>query len=318
MHSSISNFSNKHPMLRSRGEIACLLLITAFILIAVECAARVLILPKSKIECRIESELNSALSTHHTGKNHTVLILGNSLLGKGVDMDALKASLPLEWKAKRLFIEDTNYYDWYYGMKRLFSGGSQPDAIVLMLGINQLVKTSVRSEYFAHRLLQLHDLPNIAHDVQLHPTATFGLFTGNLSSFYGTRVEIRKQVLGLLLPDFANLTQHLTPSRTPNHQAEAFEKELRPRFAKLKQLNRSSSIPIALLIAPEPGLSNELLQTVQRVGSDMDIAILVPLKPDNISVDDFSDGFHLNANGATKFTTALANILKCYLPKLRS
>jgi hypothetical protein len=310
---SIFNSNREHAPVKPAIEIVLLLCIVGAILVGIESATRILILPKSKIERRTKTELDAAAAIRNNGTNHTLLLLGNSLLGQGVEMQTLSAMLPPGWNAKRLLIEDTGFYDWYFGMRHLFSIGSHPDTVVLMLSVKQLTSTGVRGEYFASRLMNLQDLPDIRSDLQLHLTATTGLLTGNLSAFYGTRVEIRKQVLGLLIPDLVNLTKLLVPSRSAIKDEALLGKELRLRFIKLRQLSLANSIRMAVLIAPESGLRDETLKIALGIAVDSKLDVLVPLRPGKLNRDDFSDGFHLNAVGAAKFTKALAEVLQCYL-----
>ncbi len=295
-------------------EMVLILGITGLILIGIECASRTLILPKSKIERRTEAEFNEAVAINEHGKHRTLLLLGNSLLGKGIEMPMLSSMLPADWKAKRILVEDTAYYDWYYGMHNLFLKGSRPDVVVLMLSIKQLTSNSIRGEYSAYRMMDFLDLPNLAADLHMHPTAASGLLVGNLSAFYGTRVEIRKKVLDLLIPDFSGLTKLLVSSQVTSGSEKFAAEELRSRFGKLRELSEQKSIPIAVLIAPESGLRDEILKKVCVVAADANFNVLVPVKPDELSTADYSDGFHLNAGGAAKFTKSFGEMLRCHLP----
>lgn len=296
-------------------EIVLLLGITSFLLIGIEGTTRTLILPKSNIESRTKAEFNAAAAIRSNGKNHTLLLLGNSLLGQGVEMHELGAMLPPGWKVRRLLVEDTSFYDWYYGMRNLFSNESHPDAVVLMLSIKQITSESVRGEYSAYRLMRFMDLPELASNLQLHPTAASGLLVGNLSAFYGTRVEIRKQVLRLLIPDFAQLTRLIIPSQSVGKNEELLGEKLRMRFDKLKQLSDSKSIRMAILIAPESGLRNETLKAACSIAAKVGFDVLAPVRPEELGINDFSDGFHLNGKGAAKFTKAFAETLRSYLAK---
>jgi lysophospholipase L1-like esterase len=122
-------------------------------------------------------------------------------------------------------------------------------------------------------------------------------------------------VLRLLIPDFFILTNLIIPSPSAIKHDELLGKELQERFSKMKQLAESKSIRIAILIAPESKLSEENIEIAFRSASKVNIDILVPIKPVEIHSSDFSDGFHLNTNGANNFTKTLADTLRCYLPK---
>jgi hypothetical protein len=313
MHLSISNFNPKQDKLKPPTEIVALLLLFTSLLMLIECTTRIFILPKSSIERRTELEYNAASAIRRNNQQHTLLLLGNSLLGDGILMHSLGSKLPSSWKLQRLLIEDTAYYDWYYGMQRLFLSGSHPDTVILMLSIRQFTSIGVRGEYFARHLLNLHDIPDISRNLQLHPTTTAGLVVGNLSSFYGTRVEIRKQILGLLIPDLSSFTRLIIPTRSTPMDETHFRDDLQLRFHNLKQLADSHSIRIAVLIAPESNLKNAMLDIALDAAFNAKLDALAPFKPNQYSRNDFSDGFHLNATGAAKFTNALAETLQCYL-----
>lgn len=295
-------------------EMVLILGIIGLTLIGIECASRTLILPRSKIERRTEAEFNEAVAIKGHGKHRTLLLLGNSLLGKGIEMPMLSAMLPADWRVKRVLVEDTAYYDWYYGLQNIFSKGSSPDAVVLMLSIKQLTSNSVRGEYSAYRMMDFLDLPDLAADLQMHPTAASGLLVGNLSAFYGTRVEIRKKVLDLLMPDFSGLTKLLVSSPVTSGNEKFATEELRSRFGKLRKLSALKSIPIAVLIAPESEMRDEILRKICVVAADANFSVLVPVKPDEMSTADYSDGFHLNAGGAAKFTKSFGEMLRYHLP----
>ena len=46
-----------------------------------------------------------------------------------------------------IFIEGTGYYDWRYGLRRLFRQGSRPQFVVVGLEVNTSFENSVREEY---------------------------------------------------------------------------------------------------------------------------------------------------------------------------
>jgi hypothetical protein len=294
-------------------EIGLLIVIMVIITIGIEATTRRFILPKSRIESRTAAEYKAAAAIKSSGESRTLLLLGNSLLGQGVEMNMLETLLPPGWKAKRLLIEDTSFFDWYYGMRRLFSIGSDPDAIALMLSVRQLTSSKLRGEYSAYHLLNRADLPELGSVTQMHPTAVSNLFFGNVSAFYGTRVEIRKQVLGLLIPDFADITKLIIPAQSPGIEESLLERKLHTRFLMLRKLAESKSIKLALIVAPESRLRNDTLNDVWNAAGASTLDVLVPIKPDMIIQSEFSDGFHLNKKGATRFTRALALELRPYL-----
>jgi len=59
------------------------------------------------------------------------LLVGNSLLLYGVDLDRLHELTSGRMQIYPIFLEATGYYDWLYGLRRLFRQGSRPQVVVV-------------------------------------------------------------------------------------------------------------------------------------------------------------------------------------------
>ena len=88
----------------------------------------------SRIQRRTVEEyrLAQTIGADTCGRKH-VLLVGNSLLDEDVRFDRVRDALADRWDARRFVIEQTFYYDWYYGLKRLFREGARPDVVIVML-----------------------------------------------------------------------------------------------------------------------------------------------------------------------------------------
>ena len=82
----------------------------------------------------VNEEYQAAIHLRKTpgSKTKHILILGNSLVGQGIDFGALQQTLPPDWKAHRFWIYNTYYTDWYFGLRRLFAEGSRPDVVAIL------------------------------------------------------------------------------------------------------------------------------------------------------------------------------------------
>jgi hypothetical protein len=261
---------------------------------------------RSRIQRRLAGEYAGALtlSGHAPGTAEAVLIVGNSLLVTNVDFPRLHSALLPEFDTRRLAMESTTYHDWYYGLRRLFRRGAQPDVVVVMLSTDQLVASGVRGEYFAQYLMQVADVPRLSRELDLHPTVAGNLLFGGLSRFYGLRSEIRKWVLVEILPDFPKLTSLLTPSsQTSLSDAEFFLVATR-RVRALQALAREHD---ARLILALPPLRRREAQSalVKRAGNGAGVPVLSDYDPAIYLAQDYADGFHLNEAGAAKYTARL-------------
>ena len=85
-------------------------------------------------------------------------MLGNSLLNAGIRFDEAHALLLPEIDARRLMVFDTTYYDWYYGIRRLYAEGVRPDVVILVLTPRQLTISKIRGNYFAYHLMRMADV----------------------------------------------------------------------------------------------------------------------------------------------------------------
>ena len=95
------------------------------------------------------------------------------------------------------------YYDWLYGLRRLYREGARPDIVVVMLGTGHWLSPTIRGDYSAQYLMSADDLPLVARDLGMHPTQATDLMFAGVSKFWGARAEMRNFVLGHLMPDLA-------------------------------------------------------------------------------------------------------------------
>src|SRR5262249_13433131 len=76
----------------------------------------------SETYARVSEQYADALRVHHakSGEPMSVLMVGNSLLLDGVDVDRLQKLTSRQLSIHPIFLEATAYYDWLYALKRLF------------------------------------------------------------------------------------------------------------------------------------------------------------------------------------------------------
>src|SRR5438552_6110208 len=131
-----SSTSASDPGIERRARRAAWLLLAgcAVVALGAEAAARIALDRISKIQHRTMDEyrLARAIGTESPGGRPSVLIVGNSLLDEGVRFERVRDGLRQEWDARRFVVENTSYYDWYYGLKRLFREGARPDIVIVV------------------------------------------------------------------------------------------------------------------------------------------------------------------------------------------
>ncbi len=276
-----------------------------------EAAARAVLSPSSRIQQRVTNELDGARSLRagSGSREKSVLIAGNSLLLAGVEMDRLRSALQPDWRCQRLVIESTTYLDWLYGLRRLHREGARPNVVVLMLSTRHFLESAVRQDYFAHYLMGIEDLPAVAMATEMHPTVATGMSLAHYSLFYGIRSELRRTLLGNLFPGLERLTGLLTRRKRMALDLEKVKPVAEERARELEQLSRSDGYRLVVVLPPagdEDLQQPEVADLLRRQG----LTVLVPVSSQDVPKTQYSDGFHLNNEGARVFTDRLAHELK--------
>ena len=293
--------------------IVLLLTVLALVGLGLELATRRTLSRVSEVGQRLDSEQAAAEGIRQSAEGPLpVLIVGNSLLGSGVDPRLLDDRLRPEHHLVRFVVEDTNYLDWYYGLNRLFREGARPKTVLLMLTPRQLAATTVRGDIFGRVLLDPRDVLQVKHDSASDNTTTGGLLFATVSEFYGFRSEIRKWFLLRLLPDFPNLTAWLRPMALPLPAEEELESRIEPRLERMASLCADYGAQLVLVLPPDND-TNDGSAAVFHAARANDIPVVVPFGPHELPPTLYSDGVHLNADGAAVFTRVLGASLRSVL-----
>jgi hypothetical protein len=247
------------------------------------------------------------------GSPVAVLMVGNSLLLDGVEVDRLQQLTSRSVKIYPIFLEGTEYYDWLYGLRRLFRRGARPQVVIVGLGIHDVLENALRQEFVPRMLLDARDILDASSDLGLNATATSGLLLAHWSSFWDMRHAIRLKIFRRLVPGFEDvyfqdLWSNLRAKRLspvgPESEAIAIS-----RLRRLRQLAAGYGATVVILIPPTPSLPSTVRQmtiVAQKAGVDT----LVPVDPSTVPARYYQrDDIHLNQAGAELFTTALAAAL---------
>lgn len=260
----------------------------------------------SRILNRTDRELKEAVLVRRSaGGRKNLLVVGNSLLDEDLEFSQLQAqAAAIGWDTHRLVVEQTTYFDWHFGIRRLVEQGGNPDAIMLMLSPDQLVSGSVLNTTFAHYLMRTQDLPAVVGVTGIHPTEGSGFLLARYDAFYGLRQELRKNLLRLCIPNVADLTRLMAPagSPAPNPLAESLvEQRMREQRRELE----AQDIRFALVIPPVP-VHKPVEDDAAKGALQAGVTLLMPKRSGEFPVSAFRDGFHMNPAGAEVYTKFLA------------
>jgi|HubBroStandDraft_1064217.scaffolds.fasta_scaffold18209_3 hypothetical protein len=260
----------------------------------------------SRVQIRIERDKLAALTLlPNTGDGaRTVLVVGNSLLVHGVEPDQLHQEMAPKYYSAVLGIENTQYLDWYFGLRRLFAEGSRPATLVLCLTARQLTSHGINGEYFAHYMMQERDIVAVKREAQLDNTMASNLFFANWSAWLGSRSMIRNWLLGELMPSVEKLTAYLPEKAPPLPPDEVVTQQSLARLHEIQELCRNNGARFIFVFPPVRG-GNDLQENLRSAAASSGIVVLVPVRGGEMPASYFSDGFHLNTQGAAIFTEKL-------------
>lgn len=248
------------------------------------------------------------------GEPVPVLTIGNSLMQKGINFRLLNEKLLPEYKVTRFVVEDTNYLDWYYGLRRLFCEGARPKVVILVLNARQLLAPNVQDDAFAELLMDSRDLLSVKRTLASDNTVTSNLLAAHLSHFYGARTDLHKWILVRLMPDFPVLASRLRPPNPPLAADEEIEKQATERLRQISTLCAQYGAQFVFVMPPSNAVRDGSA-AIQLAGSQVGVPVLVPIQPQELPSNLYSDGFHLNYKGAVVFTQALSSSLRQTLRK---
>ncbi len=301
-----------YPGLR-RATIG-LVLSVACIMLAAEAVARYALPRISQIEGRIHRDEREVRTIPGLASDSrpTVLLVGNSLLLRGLDYPRIRKELAPDAHIVRYVIENTEYLDWYYGLRHMFASGTRPSMVVLCLSLGQSVSSATLGDYSAYHLFGVPELLPVAHDAGFTNTRASGLVLAHWSAFYASRATMRNFILNKTDPGYAVAMHTLADSiRRPLPADDQLLAISRTRLGAIDRLCREHGVRFLLLIPPAMVGRNDLLASaadLEKVNFDY------PYPKGTLGPELFrADQSHLNEKGAALFTDALTSRLRTRL-----
>lgn len=297
-----------------------LFLAALVVLLSLELGARYLVPLVNWNMRRFEKECADAISMGqgHNAAKPGILMLGNSLTWNDIDMDVLRQHLGATNEVCRWAVDDTNYLDWYYGLRRAIRHGARPKYVVIGGRSDHFLAEYVRGCFFAHYILDWRDLRELAARVGANPTALSNMVLAQVSAFYGSREEIFKRCLTAVVPSFPQLGRRMTwkgrKAPTPVLHSSTL---LVGRLEDLRARCSECGAKLVLWIPPTP-YEDKNAAWVAQAAAEENIPLILPLAPSPGAAwteRDFSDGYHMTTDAAKRLTGLLSERLELLLPE---
>ncbi len=286
-----------------------LVLGVAGMLLSVEMAVRLGFERLSKTQSQVAREWRLAGSPSG-GSGRVVLLVGNSLLDAAVDARTLQELVGGTYSVRRVAVVDTRYFDWLFGLRRLFAEGARPDVVALMIDEGNLIESRMRWDYTAHYLMNFGDIGRAGRAAGADRNRIFSMMLASGSAFWGSRVELRNYLLDLVTGGGVEKLQALAFRRGRILKHDEYEKRLLPRLVELRQVVSERGARLWLIMPPRldgPWQNDSIRHVAEQLG----VRVLVPIEPGRLSAEHFSsDGYHMSAKGAAVFMPALAECMR--------
>jgi len=157
------------------------------------------------------------------------------------------------------------------------------------------------------------DLVHVSSDLGLGRTAESSLLLAHWSAFSSLHSVIRTQILRHTIPHFSELFINLLIQARSTTLGPDTEDIAEARLKTLRDLCDGHRAKLILLAPPVPSSESavrKLVDIAERIG----VATLVPIDPKTLTTRHYEpDVFHLNAEGAALFTSAIARISDQFL-----
>lgn len=282
-------------------DVALLVLCLSVLLVGAELATRRLLIPASRIERQIDSERQSITSV--ASPMNSVLIVGNSLVQDGVNAAQMNKLTENRPAFVRYAIAQTVFADWRYGLEAILASPAAPRFALILMSPDHFASRGGRGDYSALRLMGTNQLLPYVRSLEVHPTEASRLVFSHVSAYYGFRNELRKNLLGRVLPDVPLLMQRLnvrSPERTPLDTAL-----LRLRFAELRSVGARYGKQVLVGSPPLLGEADRMLALCEAAKVEK-IPCVLPRNLASYTTADFHDGYHLGPTGTERFSADLA------------
>lgn len=302
MPSSIS-VSKQPPATHAIAVLLAALLLYCF---ALELGTRVGFARISRIQKRTMLDMKGAeqLPARTADGETTVLVVGNSLLLHGVNSDRLHRDMAPGIYSYVFGVENTQFLDWYFGLRRLFAEGSRPSVVVLCLTARQLISSGTDGEYAAHYMTRGQDIFRLKKEAQLDNTTASNLFFANQSAWLGSRSMIRNWLLGEMLPNVDDLIRYFPEKAGALPATDIVVSKGLERLQQIEELCKNNGSGLIFLMPPLASRS-DLSETLRDAAAQRGIIVLIPYQGGEMPAAYFEDGFHLNPQGAAAFTDRL-------------
>jgi hypothetical protein len=254
---------------------------------------------------RIVEELKEAIALRPLSADGkpTVLLVGNSLIREGLDMDAARAQMGSRYDVHRMIVESTEYPDWRYALPSLFERGARPSYVVLTISPLQMNSHMPLFLETTHYLLTPREVIAMSRAEDGGPSSYAMHFLEYASPYWGTRTSAQT-ALKDKIPGYRSLLYAWAANKIGPQNFEA------KRMQELAEICRRYHVRLVYVALPanNPNGGHDARQ-IQNAAEVNGVLYLRPIADSDLHGDEYTDFIHLSEAGKAKFMPAFISAL---------
>jgi hypothetical protein len=248
-----------------------------------------------------------------------VLALGNSLLREGVNAKQLEdesTSLGLTRSVSLYHPDGTSVQEWAFAFRRFFASEAHaPDCVLIFTGRTHLRDVPPRPTPLGAFYCSTRDTPRFLNRKGTNLEVASEFLLARASVAYAQRSRIQPRIFTSLIPHFQDMLRDMNVRRI-SPRTERQEISSYDDLALLLDSVHAIGAFALIITIPAPGsytLAPEILETAQSHHA----TVIDLSQSEGLTTANFPDGWHLDAQGASVFTTRLAHAL-AGIPELKT
>lgn len=315
---------NRSPRRALRTEIWVSTLVVLGMLVCAELAFRS-VLPRLSANSRTLAaapERAAALRDASARGEQTVLILGNSISGDGIDAQRLAEELAAADSPAHVAhqpADTTVARDWFFEFQNHFvDRGAAPDVLVLPVGDTApLRRVNARTEDLLFSFVRWSDVPLlISSDEDADFEDASGIVFAKLSTLYGFRGRFQKRVLVAAVPRYEQLREAMRGAGATLSGEDEVSTD--PAWAeRLADAAANAGTEVVVVVMPTEPLAGGMPPEDAQLAEGVGWTVIAPGAGATWAPSDRPDGLHLIPAAAERFTDLLAADLASILAEAR-
>lgn len=249
-----------------------------------------------------------------SSNNNNILVIGNSLTREGIDSQLIKRGIDNRKTSKKaigyIYPDDTSIIEWYYIFTSYYTQLKiYPKYIFVIFAEDQLVSREIQFEEIQRisKYTQFKSLFDVIRNEGLSLSQSIDLYLSKIFRFYSNRERINKRILDIIpnyRTTFRKLNYELKPKKIKTEDKKEYYhlNRLISLINVLKIQTKFIAIPISK--------SYDIDQRLSRIINNSQYCELVNFQnTKKFTENDFFDGYHLNQDGAIKFSNQFLEYL---------